>query len=333
MEEIKEDNALISVIMPAYNAESTITRAINSVLRQDYHNIELIVVNDGSSDRTEAVSKQIMDDRLIIVNQTNLGLSGARNTGLYHTKGDYIMFVDSDDWVEPNYISLLYESLMDNNASLSICGMVRDFPNDSHQRISFSSSSSFADCYNNESFLSLFEGGLINSCCNKIYKKTIIEKNKLSFSGKVLVEDIEFNLKYLQLSDLVNTVMDCPYHYVVESGSLTSKVSEDMIQNYMYVHKFFLNLLPIKYYVFANRFVYHQYLNIILKYLEKVALGTSKRDEVYPLLKSYNKESLVRKSFDSYSPVNYKEAAIYYCLRMGLFDIVVIYLRNKAINN
>ena len=332
MEKQNDRKGLVSVIMPAYNAEKTIARAIHSVLQQDYPNIELIVVNDGSTDETEVVSKSIIDNRLIIVNQNNLGLSGARNTGLSHVNGDFVAFVDSDDWVEPNYLSLLYESLVENNASLSICGIVRDLPNNSYQCISFKSSSSYTDCFNNEDFLSLFEGGLINSCCNKIYRRSVIENNLLSFSGKVLVEDIEFNLKYLRYSDIISTIIDCPYHYVVEKGSLTSKVSEEMFQNYMGIHKLFCESLPDEHIVYANRFVYHQYVNLFIKYLSKVASGLSTKKDVYPILKKYIRMSLVSQSFKSYSPVNYKELVVTKCFQYGFFDLLLLYMKIKSHN-
>ena len=96
---------LVTIIMPAYNAEKTISRAIGSVLKQDYSNIELIVVNDGSTDNTRSVCEQFSDARIKVITQENKGLSGARNTGLSNSKGEFVTFVDSDDLVEYNFIS------------------------------------------------------------------------------------------------------------------------------------------------------------------------------------------------------------------------------------
>lgn len=315
--------------MPAYNAEKTIAKSIHSILQQDYRNIELIVVNDGSTDRTEKVCRNLKDGRLIIINQDNRGLSGARNTGLSVAKGDYISFVDGDDWVDSNYISLLYESIDTNKASMSICGMVRDFPNKSQQYIAFKKEMSFSDCLNNESFLSLLEGGLVNSCCNKLYRRDIINNNKLAFSGKVLVEDIEFNLKYLRYSNIINTIVDCPYHYAVVNGSLTSHVSEEMFYNYMGIQTFLLENLSKKHKEFANRFVYHQYVSIFFRYLSKVATGVLVKDDVYPVLKKHMKKSLIRQSFNSYHPANFKEMIVSKCLQYCLYDILIIYLKHK----
>lgn len=327
MEKQNNKKALVSVIMPAYNAEKTIARAIHSVLQQDYSNIELIVINDGSKDGTEIVSRSILDNRLKIVDQQNLGLSGARNTGLSHAKGDFIVFVDSDDWVELNYLSLLYESLVENNASLSICGMIRDYPDNRQQRISFKSSSSYSDCLKNESFLSLFEGGLINSCCNKIYRRSVIENNQLSFSGKILVEDIEFNLNYLRFSGIINTITDCPYHYVVNDLSLTSKVSEEMFVNYIDIHSSFISLVPRSYKYMIDRFVYHQYINLFFKYIQNVSSGKMLKKDVYPIIRYFLKEQLIKDSFCSFTPMGIKNTIMHKCVQKGLFDVIIIYYR------
>lgn len=319
---------LVTVIMPSYNAEKTISKAIHSVLQQDYQNIELIVVNDGSTDGTVKNAGSVHDSRMMVISQENKGLSGARNTGLSYTTGDFVTFVDSDDWVEIIFISSLLNSMLNNHADLAICGMIKEHP-DYQQRVSFGESKSYTKCLDNDDFLSLFEGGLINSCCNKLYRTEIIKNNNLSFSGKTLVEDIEFNLKYLQFSDIVNTTASCPYHYLMGSDSLTSKVSEDMIQNYMAVQEQFLGILKEKYKDIANRFVYHQYMSIFLKYLKKVASGNLNAKEVYPILNRYIDNHLIKKSFKSYKPDNYKDAIIHHCIRKKLYFPIITFFTYK----
>ena len=153
---------LVTIIMPSYNAQNTISKAIHSVVEQDYYHIELIVVNDGSIDNTEKIAKSIKDDRIIVINQKNKGLSGARNTGLSSAKGDFVTFVDSDDWVDNDFVSSLLNSIFENHADLAICGMIREHPS-YKQKLSFNLSGSYPGCLKNEKFLSLFEGGLINS--------------------------------------------------------------------------------------------------------------------------------------------------------------------------
>lgn len=319
---------LVTIIMPSYNAQNTISKAIFSVLAQDYQNIELIVVNDGSTDDTEKIARNIKDNRIIILSQKNKGLSGARNTGLTYAKGDYVTFIDSDDWVDKDFISSFLHSMLENNADLTICGMIREHPS-FKQKISFIQSDSYPDCLRNERFLSLFEGGLINSCCNKLYRTDLIHNNNLSFSGKTLVEDIEFNLKYLQKSGIVNTIAKCPYHYLMGNESLTSKVSEEMFENYILVQKQFLDALNEKDKDIANRFVYHQYISIFMRYLKRVALKSLNAKDVYPILEKYISNPLVKVSFNSHISQNYKELFIHHCIRMKFFLPIIIYLRLK----
>lgn len=319
---------LVTIIMPSYNAQNTISKAIFSVLAQDYQNIELIVVNDGSTDDTEKIARNIKDNRIIILSQKNEGLSGARNTGLTYAKGDYITFVDSDDWVDKDFISSFLHSMLENNADLTICGMIREHAT-YKQKVSFNQSESYYDCLRNERFLSLFEGGLINSCCNKLYRTDLIHNNKLSFSGKALVEDIEFNLKYLQQSGIVNTTAKCPYHYLMGNESLTSKVSEEMFENYILVQKQFLDVLNEKDKDIANRFVYHQYISIFMRYLKRVASRSLNAKDVYPILEKYISNPLVKVSFNSHISQNYKELFIHHCIRMKLFLPIITYLRLK----
>ena len=104
----------VSVVMPAYNVEKTIGRAIDSVIHQTYTNLELIIVNDGSTDATLDVIQKYSDSRIIVISQANGGLSCARNVGMRKAKGDYLVFIDSDDWYEETYIEELVSTSVKN---------------------------------------------------------------------------------------------------------------------------------------------------------------------------------------------------------------------------
>ena len=142
-----------------------------------------------------------------------------------------------------------------------------------------------------------------------------------------MVEDIEFNLKYLQISGIVNTVAECPYHYLMGNESLTSMVSEDMFENYITVQKQFLDALNENDKYIANRFVYHQYISIIMRYLKRVASRYLTSTDVYPILRKYINHPLVRLSFKSHVSHNYKESFIHHCIRMKFFFPLIAYLR------
>lgn len=113
---------LISLIIACYNAKQTLGKCLNSVIQQSYNNLEIIIIDDGSTDETSKIYEdfQSKDERIKIFKQDNSGVSKARNNGIKVATGEYICFVDSDDWVESDYCSELYHSLVNENADISI---------------------------------------------------------------------------------------------------------------------------------------------------------------------------------------------------------------------
>ncbi len=122
--DINED--LISVIVPAYNSADTLDRCVRSLIFQSYANLDIIIVNDGSSDNTLEIAKNLskLDSRVRVINQKNAGLSGARNTGLDNAWGNLVFFLDSDDYIEKNEIRSLSQALASSNADLAVGGLV-----------------------------------------------------------------------------------------------------------------------------------------------------------------------------------------------------------------
>lgn len=114
---------LVSLIIPVYNAEKWIKRCLNSILNNTYTNFEIICVNDGSTDGSSGIIKalQASDDRIKLVSQTNRGVSAARNAGLQQVRGEYVTFVDADDWVHPMYLASLVTCLERYDADIAIC--------------------------------------------------------------------------------------------------------------------------------------------------------------------------------------------------------------------
>jgi glycosyltransferase involved in cell wall biosynthesis len=115
------DSKLVSVIIPAFNAEKYIYQCVMSVLCQTYTNIEVIVVNDGSNDATWEILNQIIDTRLVLINQENNGCSSAKNSGLRMSKGDFIQYLDSDDMLSPDKLKNQVLALLDNEDAIAVC--------------------------------------------------------------------------------------------------------------------------------------------------------------------------------------------------------------------
>ena len=125
------NDPLISVIVPVYKAEPYLDKCVNSIRNQTYKNLEIILVNDGSPDRCgemcDAYAKA--DSRIRVFHKENGGQSSARNLGLDHMTGEYVGFVDSDDWIEPDMYQRLYDRMVETESQISVCGLQRDLDN------------------------------------------------------------------------------------------------------------------------------------------------------------------------------------------------------------
>lgn len=124
MQEITQDTPLISVVVPVYNVEKYLERCVESIKIQTYKNLEIIIVNDGSQDSSGELCEKIAvsDARVVVIHKENGGLSSARNAGVSIAKGEYIGFVDSDDWIDPQMYELLYSSIKKHQTKISCCG-------------------------------------------------------------------------------------------------------------------------------------------------------------------------------------------------------------------
>lgn len=119
-----EKNELVSIIVPVYNVEKYVERCLQTLMQQTYENIEIIIVDDGSPDRSGAICDEyaLKDPRIHVIHQMNQGISGARNTGLEAAKGEFLAFVDSDDWVSPEMVEVLLNLMKQYEANISVCG-------------------------------------------------------------------------------------------------------------------------------------------------------------------------------------------------------------------
>ena len=121
---------LISVIIPVYNAEKTLTRCVNSILSQSYNNIEVILVNDGSSDNSGTICDHfsVDNERIKVIHTQNSGASAARNIGVNAAEGDFIAFADSDDYTDPLWLEHLMDLIKRKNTDISVCGYTLILP-------------------------------------------------------------------------------------------------------------------------------------------------------------------------------------------------------------
>jgi glycosyltransferase involved in cell wall biosynthesis len=215
-------NELISVIVPVYNVEKYLSRCVDSIINQTYKNLEIILVDDGSPDNCPAMCDEYVkkDSRIKVIHKENGGLSDARNAGMKVAKGDYIGFVDSDDWIELNMLERLLSEIIKNNCDVASCGVKMVWEDNSKKsRMLFPID---ADCVidGTENALDslMFDNRIIQTVWNKIYKKSIIE-NILFPVGKIN-EDEYWSWRAIAKSKRVICLSEPMYNYVQRSGSI-----------------------------------------------------------------------------------------------------------------
>ena len=207
---------MISVIVPIYNAERYLLDCINSILNQSYTDIELILVNDGSSDNSLSLCNQYEDRRIVIINKPNGGVSSARNAGLNVAKGKYICFVDSDDTLPVDAIQTLHDVIEQNDVD-TVVGAFQFQYGDvflPHALRLQEGKYEFANIMNTFIDDGTLSGFLLGSVCGGIYKKSIIHDNNLRFvEGLKNNEDGLFNFEYALVSKFLYMIDMPVYNY------------------------------------------------------------------------------------------------------------------------
>jgi len=313
---------LISVVMPAYNAGKTIHRAIDSVLGQTYTNFELIIVNDGSKDDTYNICLQYKDSRIRLFTQDNRGASSTRNRALDLCGGDYLTFIDSDDWYEPDFLERLFLGV--KNSDLCVCGMA--FHGKDIQTMN-PAIAHYDHLMANSDFLQTFETGVMNSTCNKLYKLSIIQHYNIRFPDAKIGEDYLFNLEYLQHIESVNYISEVLYHYDNTQSTLTRQVSEDMFQTYYKTQLLMEQMFDKDLHDIVARIIYPQYCSLIIRYLQSVLHGKLRKIDVLPLLKQQLQHHLVKKAIRKYQPCSKYDALVQTLLKNNALQLLILVLR------
>ena len=227
----------ISIIVPVYNAEKKLGQCIESLINQTYKNIEIILINDGSTDNSKEVCDKYkkLDNRIITIHKANEGVSKTRNLGIKKSTGEVIMFVDSDDYIEESCCEEAFKQYSKNKSHLVIWG----YNNKSqiHQTTTtIFSNEEEVSILALSNFLDVKCRKLLNSPCNKLYSVHLIKSNKLLFKEDLsLAEDLLFNLNYLDYMDeqgklvIINKGL---YNYNDDSEQSLSKLMDDEYINY-----------------------------------------------------------------------------------------------------
>ena len=205
-------NELVSIIIPAFNSEEYLQKCIDSVINQTYKNIEIIVVNDGSTDNTEIIAKSF--DKVVVLNKDNGGLSSARKYGVEHASGDYIIFIDSDDYIEPDFVEQLYNYTTGKKDELVMCDFLKNGvkESDSYQFLEVSGKDNIFNLF--------FHKGIYNRTVNKLYPKEIIDPSFFPV-GRDMLEDAFFTSHILEKCNKIVRIPYAGYNYIRHEGSIS----------------------------------------------------------------------------------------------------------------
>lgn len=214
--------SLISVIVPVYNISEFIPQCLKSLIAQTHQNLEIIVIDDGSTDNSGEVCDYIANNntqkKIIVIHAKNRGVSAARNTGLLHAHGEYIGFVDGDDWVEPEMFKCLLENLQNNEADLSVCGVRYDY----HENEIPIHRSSSIETYNQELLFQqmFFDKNFCGYTWNKLFVASKIKNIRFN-EAIYMCENFDLMSRYAQLCNKCVYTKDQFYHYRQRLGSMT----------------------------------------------------------------------------------------------------------------
>ena len=210
----------ISIIIPVYNKQQYVSRCISSLLNQSYKDYELIIVNDGSTDGSRDICMAFENERIRLYDLDNGGVSRARNYGLDVARGEYVLFVDSDDWVDKDYISHLMRDAEGRDFDIMIFGLTRVYLNGERKKVEMPDWTE-REFYQQYMYLQdVLSEGITGFVCNKLIRRSFINQYSIRFDTKIrMAEDVNFYLDVLRNNPTIITSRECGYYYLQEADN------------------------------------------------------------------------------------------------------------------
>jgi len=265
-------NELVTIIIPVYNVEEYLEQCIRSVISQSYKNIEVLLVDDGSTDSSGKICDEYksIDDRICVIHKQNGGLSSARNAALNQMRGKYVLFLDSDDYIALDYIETHIELIIQNNADI-IMGTLREFWGDLEDKLDYSNRNNIVEIYDTISALRmmLMDDKLHHAAAGPIYKACLFEN--IRFPEGILYEDFATTYYLVCNAKKIIFLDDNRYFYRMRPGSImnskvtykdmvlieiANKVTEDMIERYPQLKYAAIRKVVITYIKLYSRILY-----------------------------------------------------------------------------
>lgn len=228
-------DALVSVIIPVYNVSPYLREALDSVIHQTYKNLEILIIDDGSTDESGRICDEYLSDpRVIVIHQENKGLSGARNTGLNHMTGEFVAFLDPDDAYDPDMISILLKVLLQKEADFSVCNYTNVESEGSlkHAKKGFTINMQKILIYSaRKALIAILENSFSVAVWDKLYRKQLWEQ--LRFPEGHVYEDMMIIPSILEKCECIVSISQILVYHRKRIGSITQTDTEKNIQDYL----------------------------------------------------------------------------------------------------
>lgn len=306
----------ISVIVAVYNAEKYLHRCIDSILNQTFTEFELILVNDGSSDLSGRICDNyvLADNRVKVMHKPNGGVSSARQIGLENARGGYLIYVDSDDWVENDYLEKLYASVVTDNSDMAICDYHEDYPG-----ITRTVSCRPASEYSGDLIKDVFFGYPC-FCLNKLVRRSIYTENSISFPLDISIgEDMYVFVAQCMAGMKVSYVAAPLYHYCVNANSLSTSFS---IKNFYDTQRMLDS--------FRGLMKGHKYLGLCENYITRRIVSRSFYNRLFTSVEFRRNLYVYRNFIARNSSIGIFKRVMFYLSCIGLY--APMYNLNKLIS-
>ena len=332
------NNIKISIIVPVYNTEKYLKRCLNSIVNQNFKDIEIIIINDCSHDNSLNIIKEYIkqDNRIILINkEKNEGLSAARNSGIKIAKGNYILHIDSDDWIEQGYLNDTYEIAKKNNADIVITDFYLDFNND---HVFYMKDQEEYVEKNIDALKKIFLFKAFPSVCNKLIKIELYKENNIFHpKGISIGEDLCTSPKLIFFAKKIIKHNKAYYHYIQNFESMTKEKIQnlDKVKDIYFVTKDLEKFFVLRKMTLPINELKINHLSIWLlksKYNLKDLDYLNILDEYIDIFKKVNIDNIVSKKFRLFGKIlKYLNKKIIFII-LWHFNNIFEYLRGNYEN-
>jgi len=328
-------NELVSIIIPIYNAENNISKCIGSILKQTYSNIEVLCINDGSKDKSKEILEEYQkkDKRIIIINKNNSGVSDTRNLGISRSKGDYVMFIDADDYIEKNYIKEMIKIANKYECDHVISGYTEVNNNQKKEKTIYRDKEETFDITYPKEINNAFKTFEFNPCWKQLISRKLLLKNKIKFNKEIKYgEDMLFSLECYVKSKKTMYLKNFGYYYTINETSVMRKKDIESHKKYYSDNKLTTELI-IKNYNLTQENIQSLYFKTLVIF-NNICTRVIKSQNNYKSVKKIISEErkLYNKIFKQYKISKYgtkKQKILFSLLKYKMF--LLYYMIKKLV--